>query len=34
MLPALDLLGEEAAYGELATQGPIEEAVLKLLRNA
>ncbi|MGE5131329.1 MAG: DNA topoisomerase IB [Gemmatimonadota bacterium] len=32
--PALELLGEEAAYGELATQGPVEEAVLKLLRNA
>jgi DNA topoisomerase IB len=31
--PALDLLGEEAEYGELATQGPVGEAVLKLLRN-
>ncbi|MBO0774763.1 MAG: DNA topoisomerase IB [Actinobacteria bacterium] len=30
--PALGLLGEEAEYGELATQGPVEEAVLKLLR--
>ena len=30
--PSLELLGEEAEYGELATQGPVEEAVLKLLR--
>ena len=32
--PALVQLGEEAAYGEHAAQGPIAEAVLKLLRNA
>jgi DNA topoisomerase IB len=26
-------IGEDAAFGQLATQGPIEEAVLNLLRN-
>ncbi|MCP9967648.1 DNA topoisomerase IB [Actinomadura madurae] len=32
--PALDRLGVDAAEGELATQGPVEEAVLDLLRSA
>ena len=30
----LDLLGAEASYGEPATQGAIEAAVLRLLRDA
>jgi DNA topoisomerase I len=28
----LDRLGADAQFGELATQGPIEEAVLRMLR--
>ena len=31
--PALELLGGEAGFGELATRGPVEEAELKLLRD-
>jgi DNA topoisomerase IB len=33
MLPALERLGADASYGEPATHGAVEEAVLELLRN-